>query len=189
MSDQNGAVTNSADKSEYLAKELGNQPTKSSLSKALFQASTYFPIGQRSNSTRTAISPNVTGLESSGASEDKETKRSETSLWHKSLEHLAVGFYVFGFVFAPIFLTFAVVSILIFPPLWIFALPYLAWLLYDWRSPKRGSRPWARFRSLSLWTYMANYFPMRLIKTAELPSDRNYIIGSHPHGILAFSKL
>ena len=38
---------------------------------------------------------------------------------------------------------------------------------------------------MSLWTHYANYFPVKLIKTAELdPEKGNYILGNHPHGIL-----
>lgn len=32
---------------------------------------------------------------------------------------------------------------------------------------------------------MADYFPMRLVKTAELPPTRNYMMALHPHGMLA----
>ncbi|GMT35702.1 hypothetical protein PFISCL1PPCAC_26999, partial [Pristionchus fissidentatus] len=35
------------------------------------------------------------------------------------------------------------------------------------------------------WGTIRDYFSHQIIKTAELPPDRNYIIGSHPHGILA----
>uniref|UniRef100_A0A915E7Y9 diacylglycerol O-acyltransferase n=1 Tax=Ditylenchus dipsaci TaxID=166011 RepID=A0A915E7Y9_9BILA len=38
-----------------------------------------------------------------------------------------------------------------------------------------------------LWKYLASYFPMKLVKTADLPADRNYIIGVHPHGIIGFA--
>lgn len=34
---------------------------------------------------------------------------------------------------------------------------------------------------------LAGYFPMRLVKTAELPPDRNYVAGVHPHGIVGFA--
>ena len=41
------------------------------------------------------------------------------------------------------------------------------------------------FRNLSIWKYYAKYFPVKLIKTAELdPSKGNYLFGNHPHGIL-----
>ncbi|KAI6199704.1 Acyltransferase [Aphelenchoides besseyi] len=108
------------------------------------------------DSSKTAITPT-----------ESEIKRGR---FHRFLESVAVGIYVFGFAFAP-----------------IFAFPYMIWCVYDWKTPKRGSRAWKTFRELSLWRYMASYFPMKIIKTASLPPDRNYIVGAHPHGILSFS--
>jgi len=29
-----------------------------------------------------------------------------------------------------------------------------------------------------------DYFPVELVKTAELPANKNYILASFPHGIL-----
>lgn len=40
-------------------------------------------------------------------------------------------------------------------------------------------------RSLPLWRFFAAYFPMRLHKTYDLPPDRRYIFGYHPHGIIS----
>ena len=41
------------------------------------------------------------------------------------------------------------------------------------------------FRNASLWKHFANYFPVKLVKTAELDPDKgNYLLGSHPHGIV-----
>ncbi|KAM0486770.1 hypothetical protein ACHAPX_000033 [Trichoderma viride] len=40
-------------------------------------------------------------------------------------------------------------------------------------------------RSLPLWRFFAAYFPMRLHKTHDLPPDRRYIFGYHPHGIIS----
>uniref|UniRef100_A0AC11B195 Uncharacterized protein n=1 Tax=Ovis aries TaxID=9940 RepID=A0AC11B195_SHEEP len=34
-----------------------------------------------------------------------------------------------------------------------------------------------------LWKYMKDYFPISLVKTAELDPSRNYLAGFHPHGI------
>ena len=40
-------------------------------------------------------------------------------------------------------------------------------------------------RNASIWKYFANYFPIKLVKTAELdPNTGNYLLGSHPHGII-----
>ncbi|KHJ89322.1 diacylglycerol acyltransferase [Oesophagostomum dentatum] len=69
---------------------------------------------------------------------------------------------------------------------------YAAWEIYDFDRPRRGSRPWSWYKNHPVWKHFADYFPLRLVKTAELPPDRNYIIGSHPHGILsigAFTSL
>ena len=41
-------------------------------------------------------------------------------------------------------------------------------------------------RKSPLWKYFANYFPVKLVKTAELdPNKGNYLLGSHPHGIIS----
>ncbi|KAF4442411.1 hypothetical protein F53441_11762 [Fusarium austroafricanum] len=40
-------------------------------------------------------------------------------------------------------------------------------------------------RSLKLWKLFTGYFPMKLHKTHELSTDRKYIFGYHPHGIIS----
>jgi 2-acylglycerol O-acyltransferase 2 len=40
-------------------------------------------------------------------------------------------------------------------------------------------------RSLPLWKLFAGYFPVKLHKTFDLPADRKYIFGYHPHGIIS----
>ncbi|RWR98368.1 hypothetical protein B4U79_03295, partial [Dinothrombium tinctorium] len=47
-------------------------------------------------------------------------------------------------------------------------------------------RLWPAFRRFFLWRYYAEYFPIKLHKTADLNPNKNYIIGYHPHGILPF---
>lgn len=37
-----------------------------------------------------------------------------------------------------------------------------------------------------MWTHLANYFPIKLIKTVDLPPDRNYLFACHPHGVITF---
>ncbi|GMT06599.1 hypothetical protein PENTCL1PPCAC_28773, partial [Pristionchus entomophagus] len=34
------------------------------------------------------------------------------------------------------------------------------------------------------WPVLRDYFSHQIVKTAELSPERNYLIGSHPHGIL-----
>ncbi|KAI6190064.1 Diacylglycerol acyltransferase family-containing protein [Aphelenchoides bicaudatus] len=152
----------------------------------IFQASTYFPISQQSPSLNHAngTTPLVTTKESPIKKNKQQT--SNKSLLLHALESFSVGFYVFGFVFSPLVLTIISFTVLFFPPLWIFAIPYFCWFIYDRSTPCKGSRPMKFFRSLFVWKYMKRYFPMRIVKTAELPADRNYIVAAHPHGILSF---
>ncbi|XP_077553716.1 2-acylglycerol O-acyltransferase 2-like [Haemaphysalis longicornis] len=35
------------------------------------------------------------------------------------------------------------------------------------------------------WRYVRDYFPVQLVKTCDLPADRNYLFGCHPHGVMA----
>ncbi|KAH8316515.1 hypothetical protein KR067_009345 [Drosophila pandora] len=43
---------------------------------------------------------------------------------------------------------------------------------------------WMITRTNRLHRYYRDYFPVELVKTADLPADRNYILASFPHGIL-----
>jgi len=49
----------------------------------------------------------------------------------------------------------------------------------------KGRSGWIRnwFRNHIFWKYFVRYFPIRLVKTEDLDPQRNYLIGSHPHGI------
>lgn len=39
-------------------------------------------------------------------------------------------------------------------------------------------------RNLSIWKYCLNYYPLDMVKTVDLPADRNYLVCFFPHGIL-----
>ncbi|XGW20778.1 hypothetical protein V3C99_004062 [Haemonchus contortus] len=70
---------------------------------------------------------------------------------------------------------------------WHILFLYAMWYLYDRDSPKTGGY---RNNFPQRWIYykwFAKYFPVTLHKTAELPDDRNYIVGCHPHGIICMS--
>ncbi|GAX79066.1 hypothetical protein CEUSTIGMA_g6506.t1 [Chlamydomonas eustigma] len=47
-----------------------------------------------------------------------------------------------------------------------------------------GSTP---IRRLKFWRHLADYFPAKMIKTAELDPKKNYIFCGHPHGVACFS--
>lgn len=98
----------------------------------------------------------------------------------RRLQTLALAFYMWIALFSlmtPLF-------ILILLPLFWWTIPlYLIWIAYDFGRPSKGSRPWQFLRERAIWRYVADYFPMKLIKTADLDQERNYIFGYHPHGI------
>ncbi|CAE6455938.1 unnamed protein product [Rhizoctonia solani] len=70
------------------------------------------------------------------------------------------------------------------PMLWPFLIPYLIWALAFDESPAKGGRPKQWFRRWRVWKYFAEYYPARIVKETELPADRPYLFGYHPHGII-----
>ena len=79
----------------------------------------------------------------------------------------------------------AAILFLLFSSYYPLALLYLAWAyIYDAQTPNHGGRRSRFMRNLKIWKYFRDYFPLKLIKTVELDSSKNYIFGYHPHGIL-----
>lgn len=67
---------------------------------------------------------------------------------------------------------------------WV-TLLYFPWYVYD-RGQENFGRKNRRLhilRELKIFHSFSKYFPVRLVKTADLPAHRNYIFGYHPHGI------
>lgn len=50
-----------------------------------------------------------------------------------------------------------------------------------------GSYPSNWLRNWVVWQWLRDYFPVDLVKTAELDSKKNYIFGCHPHGIVGLA--
>ena len=40
---------------------------------------------------------------------------------------------------------------------------------------------------MAVWRYAAAFYPAKIIKTAELDPEGNYIFAAHPHGIFCSS--
>ncbi|VDO97753.1 unnamed protein product [Heligmosomoides polygyrus] len=68
---------------------------------------------------------------------------------------------------------------------WHILLLYGIWYWYDKESSRRGgyASEWVQRWTVHKW--FADYFPVTLHKTADLPPTHNYLIGCHPHGIIA----
>uniref|UniRef100_A0A7S2R9X6 Acyltransferase n=1 Tax=Mucochytrium quahogii TaxID=96639 RepID=A0A7S2R9X6_9STRA len=66
------------------------------------------------------------------------------------------------------------------------SIPMLVYLLFikfwDTRPEDGSAVPRARY--WGIWRHFANYFPVRVIKTADLDPERKYVFCYHPHGII-----
>ncbi|KAM8972537.1 2-acylglycerol O-acyltransferase 2-like [Pelodytes ibericus] len=74
--------------------------------------------------------------------------------------------------------------VLVFSQYWLLALVYGIWLYIDWDTPSKGGRRSDWVRRWTVWKYFAEYFPIKLVRTAPLDPSNNYIFGFHPHGVL-----
>ncbi|KAE9550222.1 hypothetical protein FO519_006567 [Halicephalobus sp. NKZ332] len=102
---------------------------------------------------------------------------------------------LYNLTFLPIILGMPVIATIIFlyillnPLLWGILLLYSIWYYYDKDTPWRGSRASKFVRNLRLWKYCGEYFDAELVKTTDLPVNRNYIFACHPHGAIGIGTI
>ncbi|XP_071951810.1 2-acylglycerol O-acyltransferase 2-B-like [Antedon mediterranea] len=103
---------------------------------------------------------------------------------HRRIETFVVAIYCvlflfggFGFLFLSFYLWWT--------SYWWLSALYYSWMYYDWNSSMEGGRRWEFVMKWPMWHYMANFYPMKLHKTAELDIDNNYLMGFHPHGVMS----
>jgi hypothetical protein len=104
---------------------------------------------------------------------------------HRRLETLAVLQWLFSFVYLGLCCFFLFV-ILLFSPLYFIPLAYAVFYYFDYRTPEHGGRRREWVRNWRIWTYLRDYFPVKLHRTAPLDPAKNYLLGYHPHGLMAF---
>ena len=59
--------------------------------------------------------------------------------------------------------------------------------MYDYDVCNKGGRRRKPGRTWRIWKHFCNYFPLKLVKTVDLPPDENYLFCVHPHGVMSFS--
>ncbi|GMR59931.1 hypothetical protein PMAYCL1PPCAC_30126, partial [Pristionchus mayeri] len=64
---------------------------------------------------------------------------------------------------------------------------YGVWLWWDWDSPYKGAYASRYFLNLRIHKWFTGYFPLSIHPTSQLPADKNYLIGFHPHGVISIS--
>ncbi|XP_050789469.1 2-acylglycerol O-acyltransferase 3 isoform X1 [Gopherus flavomarginatus] len=106
-----------------------------------------------------------------------------TGALKKHLELLSVFQWVMTFLFFGAFFT-SLLFYLLFTRLWAVSVLYFMWWVLDRDTPERGGRRSDWMRRWRVWQHLTDYYPVKLVKTAALPPDRSYVLGSHPHGIM-----
>ncbi|KAH7105911.1 diacylglycerol acyltransferase [Auriculariales sp. MPI-PUGE-AT-0066] len=66
------------------------------------------------------------------------------------------------------------------PALWPFIALYCVFIAFD-RAPEHGGRSSRWVRGMIVWKYFAQYYPAEV----DLPADRPYLFGYHPHATFA----
>ncbi|KAJ3413110.1 diacylglycerol O-acyltransferase 1 [Chytridiales sp. JEL 0842] len=79
---------------------------------------------------------------------------------------------------------FLYITLLLQPTIAPWALAYLIFVALD-PAPEIGGRKWEWFRRLQYWKWFSGFFPVSIVKTAELDPSKTYLFGYHPHGIIA----
>ncbi|XP_067995396.1 2-acylglycerol O-acyltransferase 2 [Melanerpes formicivorus] len=102
----------------------------------------------------------------------------------RRLQTASVAQWVFSFVCLAQCCVVAFIGLL-FTRFWLVTVLYSVWWLLDREKPRTGGRRIHFLRNCVVWRYMKDYFPLTLVKTAELDPRKNYLMGFHPHGVLA----
>ncbi|XP_051540571.1 diacylglycerol O-acyltransferase 2-like isoform X4 [Myxocyprinus asiaticus] len=109
--------------------------------------------------------------------------KGQKSHWKEFIEDISVLQWVLSFLFLGVSCLLLMVY-LMFTSLWPLPTLYFTWQIYDWHTPETGGRQTKFVRSWEVWRHFRDYFPVKLVKTAELSPSKNYILGCHPHGIM-----
>uniref|UniRef100_UPI0035900FEB 2-acylglycerol O-acyltransferase 2-A-like n=1 Tax=Myxine glutinosa TaxID=7769 RepID=UPI0035900FEB len=101
----------------------------------------------------------------------------------RRLQTVAVLQWIFSFLVLAQICAAIFVVLLLSRYWWIPAL-YACWLFLDWETPRRGGRRVEFARHWRIWNLFRDYFPVHLVKTVDLPPNKNYLFCFHPHGVL-----
>ncbi|EDW59979.1 2-acylglycerol O-acyltransferase 2-A [Drosophila virilis] len=106
----------------------------------------------------------------------------------RRLETLVTGLFTLFFFTLPL-TSFLIMALLLYFGGFVVRTLLVIYTAYIYIEHKRtysamDGNGWMLNRTNCLYRIYRNYFPVQLVKTAELPPNRNYILASFPHGIL-----
>ncbi|KAK5858334.1 hypothetical protein PBY51_002481 [Eleginops maclovinus] len=107
--------------------------------------------------------------------------------WKEFLEVVSTLQWALTFLLLGVACTLLMVY-LMFTSLWPLPTLYFIWQVIDWQTPERGGRKQQHttfVRNWRVWEHLRDFFPVKLVKTAELNPNKNYVVGIHPHGIMS----
>lgn len=108
------------------------------------------------------------------------------------MERRLQTFSVLHYTYIFLFMGFGMIALfiyLLFTDYYYIPLLYFIWYYFDRPVSRQGGRRVEWFRRWKLYKYFADYFPIKIVKTAELHPSKNYIMGLHPHGIMCHSHI
>uniref|UniRef100_A0A7S4DP42 diacylglycerol O-acyltransferase n=1 Tax=Lotharella globosa TaxID=91324 RepID=A0A7S4DP42_9EUKA len=125
--------------------------------------------------------------------DDRESKNKMTSTsflgfslglnWERRIQSATVLLFCMMVPMVVFFMTWTLI-LLIIPFTTLPTLVYIIWSTCIDTAPYDGSRT-PILRKMPLWNYFRDYFPLELVKTADLDPSKNYMFCYHPHGILS----
>ncbi|XKL69076.1 hypothetical protein PGB90_006845 [Kerria lacca] len=105
--------------------------------------------------------------------------------WERRLQTTTIACFLFSMIIAMFVLIPVMSYILLFSKYWYIPVLCATWIIYDRKTPYRGGRKSIALRNNKIWHYYRDYFPIKLIKTTDLPADKNYIFCVYPHGVVS----
>jgi len=135
------------------------------------------------------MDPQAKGKDGRMGDEKKEKKERGTGTskkpWkERTAEYLAVLFFMISTFGALLGWALAIALLLASKTTAALVALYLAWMFLGPGQPIRNKRWSTPLRNASLWKHFAAYFPMKLVKTAELDPKKTYVFAYHPHGVI-----
>lgn len=103
----------------------------------------------------------------------------------RRLQTLAVVVWFVTFVFGGFIAWAALALAALYTRFWWLVLAYLAYMYLDRHTSEQGGRRSKLVRGSVAWRFFCDYFPITLVKTAELDAKRNYLLCVYPHGIIS----